>query len=167
MKRILVSMLVIFLTGSCDNRKMMKTEREKEPTIYSTPSDDGEMNHAIAHAKGTLDEFDKAFRSNKFDSGTFALKVEFPTETGSEHIWATSIRIENGSYYGIVDNLPNSTTQVKPGEKIKLDIKNISDWMYADNGVLRGGYTIRLIRSRMTKEEKKDFDASFSFKIEN
>ena len=146
---------------------MIKTEREGEPNIYGTPSDDQEMNKAIVKAKGTLDQFDKAFQNNIFDTSTFALKVQFPTETGAEHIWATSIKIENGNYYGIVDNLPNTATQVKLGERIKLNKEDITDWMYADNGLLRGGYTIRLIRRRMSAEEKKQFDASFPFKIED
>jgi uncharacterized protein YegJ (DUF2314 family) len=125
------------------------------------------MNEAILQAKNTITQFDTAFTSNKFDTSTFALKVQFPTSTGAEHIWATSIIIKDGQYFGIVDNLPELTTKVKFGDKIKLDKDNITDWMYADNGILRGGYTMKLIRSRMTKEEQQDFDANFPFKIEN
>jgi uncharacterized protein YegJ (DUF2314 family) len=157
----------VILTSSCDSSKMGKTEREGEPNIYSTPSDDKEMNEVISKAKNTLDQFDKALLSNKFDTSTFALKVKFPTETGAEHIWATNIKIENTSYYGIVDNLPNTTTQVKLGERIKLNKNDITDWMYSDNGTLSGGYTIKLIRNRMTEDERKKFDKEFPFKIDN
>jgi uncharacterized protein YegJ (DUF2314 family) len=146
---------------------MTKTEREGEPNIYGTPSDDQEMNEAIAKSRSTLNLFEKAFQSNKFDKGTFALKVRFSTENGAEHIWATSIRIENAAYYGIVDNLPNTTSKINLGERIKLNKEDITDWMYADNGVLQGGYTIRAIRNRMGDQEKREFDANFPFKIEN
>jgi uncharacterized protein YegJ (DUF2314 family) len=167
MRHVFIVITFLLLTASCNNNKMTKTEREGEPNIYGTPSDDKEMNDAVANAKSTLDEFDKAFQSNKFDTSTFALKVRFPTESGAEHIWATSIQIENGSYYGIIDNLPNAATQVKLGERMKLNKENITDWMYADNGTLRGGYTIQLIRTRMSEQEKKQFDANFPFEIAN
>ena len=39
--------------------------------------------------------------------------------------------------------------------------------MFVDKGVLRGGYTIRVIRNRMPKEERNAFDAEFPYKIED
>ncbi|NBB28774.1 hypothetical protein GVN22_10670 [Cellulophaga sp. BC115SP] len=54
------------------------------------------MNEAILQAKNTITQFDKVFTSNKFDTSTFALKVQFPTSIGAEHIWATSIIIKDG-----------------------------------------------------------------------
>ena len=44
-------------------------------------------------------------------------------------------------------------------------MKDITDWMYVDKGILQGGYTIKLIRNRMSKEERAKFDAGFPFKI--
>jgi uncharacterized protein YegJ (DUF2314 family) len=164
-----IFLILFLLTGllSCNNAQTKKTENEAKDNLYKTPSDDKEMNEAIATAKKTLDQFDKALESNIYDTSTFALKVRFPTSTGGEHIWVTSIIIKDGDYFGIVDNLPELKTNVKFGDKIKLDKKNISDWMYSDKGILRGGYTIKLIRGRMTKEEQGKFDANFPFKIEN
>jgi len=164
------SFLTVFLfigLIACNNNQTTKTEKKSADNLYATPSDDKEMNEAILTAKNTLDQFDKALESNKYDTSTFALKVKFPTSTGAEHIWATSITIKDRNYYGIVDNLPELTTKVKLGDKIKLDKESISDWMYGDKGILQGGYTMRLIRSRMTKEEQKKFDSEFQFKIEN
>ena len=152
---------------ACNNHQVINSEKESPNNLYYTQSEDKEMNDAILTAKSTLDQFDKALISNKFDTSTFALKVKFPTVTGAEHIWATSIVIKDGHYFGVVDNLPDLTTKVNFGDRIQLDKENISDWMYADNGVLRGGYTMRLIRSRMTPEKQKKNDANFQFKIEN
>jgi uncharacterized protein YegJ (DUF2314 family) len=42
----------------------------------------------------------------------------------------------------------------------------ISDWFYIDNGKLVGGYTIRVLYSRMSPEEKKDFNEHAGMKIE-
>src|SRR5262245_59910932 len=138
MKNIFLTFLVVFGLTSCDSSQMTKTERQGEPNIYSTSDDDEKMNHAIANAQKTLTDFDKAFLSNQYDTSTFAIKVKFPTSNGHEHIWATSITIKDGQYFGIVDNLPDLATKVKLGDKIALDKENISDWMYSDKGILRG-----------------------------
>ncbi len=144
---------------------MVKIERKGEPNIYSTPGDDQEMNEAIASARNTLEQFKVALESNSYDTSKFALKVRFKTATGAEHIWVTSIIFHNGDYFGLVDNLPNLATQVKLGEKYKIEMKDITDWMYVDKGVLQGGYTIKLLRNRMSQAERVKFDTEFPFKI--
>ena len=152
---------------SCGNNQMTKIERKGEPTIYSTSGDDQEMNEAIRTARRTLEQFTAALESNRYDTSKFALKVRFKTATGAEHIWASSITYKDGSYSGLVDNLPNLATQVRLGEKYRIRTEDISDWMYVDNGILRGGYTIKLLRSRMSQEDKVKFDAEFPAKIED
>jgi uncharacterized protein YegJ (DUF2314 family) len=166
MKKFLL-LAVLFYLASCNTSSTTKVTRAAEPDIYELPADDTDMNNAILSAKLTLQQFDSALLSNKYDSSTFALKVKFTTSTGAEHIWATSIMINDGSYYGTLDNLPNSTTEVRLHERIKINKDDISDWMYSDSGKLRGGYTIRAIRNKMPELERHKFDTEFPFKIEN
>jgi Uncharacterized protein conserved in bacteria (DUF2314) len=66
---------------------MTRTVRNGEPDIYSIGTDDEEMNKAIATAQQTFYQFESALKSNRYDTGTFALKVKFPTSTGHEHIY--------------------------------------------------------------------------------
>jgi len=63
--------------------------------------------------------------------------------------------------------LPESTTNVKLGDTIQIENDNISDWMYADNQKLEGGFTIRLLRKRMTEPERKQFDNKIGLIIED
>lgn len=166
MRYFLINISIFLVVLSCQDRKNTSVEHAMESGLYSTTDDDKEMNQAINEAKLKLSEFEKNLVSNNFDTSTFALKLRFPTETGAEHIWATSIQLVGGEYYGIVDNVPNLATQVKLGARIKLNRDNITDWMYAENGVLRGGFTIRLIRRRMNDQEKQQFDSNFQLRIE-
>jgi uncharacterized protein YegJ (DUF2314 family) len=164
---ILTIIFTLFLFGLFACTSNENTNKESEDNLYRTPSEDMGMNNAISNAQSTLEQFDKALKSNQYDKNSFALKVKFPTSNGAEHIWATDIIVKDGHYFGIVDNLPELTTKVKLGDKIQLEKANISDWMYSENGTLRGGYTMKLIRSRMSKEEQKAFDADFHYKIED
>jgi len=77
-----------------------------------------------------------------------------------------NIIIKDKKYVGIVANLPESIPDVKLGDTISILKNNITDWMYLDNKKLRGGFTIQLLRKRMTKAEKKQFDAQSGFIIE-
>lgn len=75
-----------------------------------------------------------------------------------QFVWLSSISLRNNKYFGVVDNLPESTTEVKMGDTIQIKTDDISDWMYIDGNRLRGGYTIRVLRNRMTDTERKQFD---------
>lgn len=167
MKKIIV-ISILFFALACENHKTDKTVKEGEPDIYSVEKDDKEMNEAISKAKATLSEFKEAFMSNEFDSSSFSLKMKFFNGDGAEHIWMEGIEIENGDYYGLVGNEPNTIERIKLGDRLKIPTDSISDWMYIDNkSVLKGGYTIRLLRDRMTKEEQRDFERNLPFIIKD
>ena len=158
--------LVALTLVSC-NSKQNKTEREDEPAIYDVDANDNEMNKAIQTAVSTIDQFKTALQSENPNYSYFALKTRFETEDGGEHIWISNIVLRDDSFYGIVDNLPESTTEVSVGDTIQIVNSNISDWMYVDGQKLRGGYTIRLLRQRMTDAERNQFDQENGLIIED
>ena len=159
--------LILFAFCSCNNNKTTKKERKGEPTIYSVGDDDTEMNEAIKTANQTLEKFNAALKSHNPNFGYFALKTRFTTPTGGEHIWVSNITLENNRYFGIVDNLPDATTDVKIGDTVQIENKNISDWMYVDQQKLRGGFTLRLLRKRMSEVERQQFDEENRLIIED
>jgi uncharacterized protein YegJ (DUF2314 family) len=167
MKRHLSTILILIGLAGCNNNQTTKTERAGEPTIYSVTDNDTEMNEAIKTAKQTLDKFNSALMSSNPDFKYFALKSHFKTTNGGEHIWVSNISLKDKKYYGVVDNLPESTTEVKIGDTIQIVNENISDWMYIENQKLFGGFTIRLLRKRMTEAERKKFDAENELIIED
>lgn len=84
--------------------------------------------------------------------------MRFDTPKGGEHIWIDEVTFIENNYFGVVDNLPESTTEVHLGDTIQIDKSRISDWMYLEKGKLYGGYTVRVLRKRMTPAEQKQFD---------
>ena len=94
------------------------------------------------------------------------MKKKFEENGNIEHIWIGNIqKIESGKYIGVIDNLPEKIKSVKLGDTVQIEKKEISDWMYIKKSELHGGYTIRLLRERMTEEERKKFDAESGMKI--
>ncbi len=155
----IILLFVIICSYACTSRS--------QSNIVTTGDDDAEMNAAIEKAKSSFTDFTTAFSSKKSRFTSFSVKVPFVTTEGNEHIWISEISKQKDNYFGIVDNLPESTSEVKLGDKIKIEPAKISDWMFVEDGKLRGGYTIRLIRKRMTEEERKEFDTDLPFVIED
>lgn len=143
---------------------MDKIERGDEPIIYSLNDDDKEMNLAIELANATLDDFDKALKSP--ESENFALKIRYDLNNKSEHIWAVDIEKIGNDYFGIIDNVPNSETSINLNDKVKIEKEKISDWMFSREGKLFGGYTIIVLRNRMSESEKENFDKEFILSID-
>jgi len=136
-----------------------KTKQEPYSSLTTVTGDDSEMNEAIEEANETIQDFNDALKSNEQDYNYFTLKTRFVTPDGDiEHIWIGNITLKGGQYYGIVDNLPENTAEVKYGDTIQIHNDNISDWMYLDGKVLHGGYTLRVLRDRMTRQERRQFD---------
>ena len=163
MKYLFILLVALALLTACRDHK--QNTLAKQDNIKTVNSDDLTMNLAIERAKQTFGQFDTAFKNGHFDTSQFSLKVRFGLENGGEHIWTYGISFENNAYYGIIDENAVQATNIKRGDKVKITESNLSDWMYPDNGILRGGYTIRVFRNKMTLEERKSFDSSLELKI--
>ncbi|WP_053003815.1 YegJ family protein [Sphingobacterium sp. Ag1] len=131
-------------------------------------SDDEAMNAAIVKAKNSLNQFVQAVEKPQEGYEAFALKIAYDTPDKSlEHIWVGDISYQNGQFTGVVSNSPVSTKEVALGDTVVINKQNISDWMYLDKGILRGGYTIRAMRDQLSGSEKEEFNKSIDFVIED
>lgn len=160
MKKLIAICIVSLCIMSCNDGVKKKVEREGEPDVLYVESGDAEMNSAIQKAKQTFPEFEKAFQSNNPDFENFTIKQKFKTsDGGGEHIWIGDLTVKDGQYFGVVQNEPVDVKQIKLGDSIKISIADMSDWMYIDKKVVKGGYTIKVLRKHMSDEEKKQMDA--------
>lgn len=139
------------LTSSCS--------RNKEGDNYQhVADDDAAMNAAITKAKATTDNFVKAFHAQKPDTKEFFVKKPYPTPAGEvEHMWIEVTEENNGALAGVVANEAEQTREVKNGQKVSLNLSEISDWKYMDGKKLIGGYTIRYFYDKMTPKDKAAF----------
>lgn len=145
MRKPFVFFLAINFTLSfCGMKESKPADNGTESALYSVSEDDAEMNKAIEIAKQTLPTFDSALKSKSPSYYYFALKAKFDVEEGTEHIWLSAINTEDGQYKGVIDNVPKSIRNLKSGDTVTVEQKRITDWMFLEDGKLRGGYTIRV-----------------------
>ena len=165
MGKLVIEISILFLLVACNLSKSDSENDGYPKNVKRIDQDDSLMNKAIAKAREEFYVFDSAFRKGNSEKSLFAIKVRFPTNIGGEHIWAHSISLEGETYYGILDDDAISTDNVKAGDKIKIAIDSVSDWIYNDNGVMKGGFTIKVLRNKMTPKERAAFDSTNYLKI--
>jgi uncharacterized protein YegJ (DUF2314 family) len=139
------------------------------PAINSTPtsSTDAELESAIRQARDSLDTFITKLATPHPDRTFVAVKVRFyPPSESPQDIWVDNVTYNDGIFRGnIGDDIPS--LKLEAGEKIKLDEKDIVDWMMVEDGTLVGGYTIRLAVQRMSPEERERFLETLDYSIED
>jgi uncharacterized protein YegJ (DUF2314 family) len=127
---------------------------------------DEEMTKAIMLARNTVHVFLDALKSPKPNQNNFSIKKAYQEGKSSEHIWLTEITFDGKMLHGVVNNAPVDVHNVKLGDKAAILADEISDWMYIENGKLKGGYTIRVFYNHQTSEEKIRFVQENGFVIE-
>ena len=115
---------------------------ETLPTI-SVADDDPRMLAAIAEARRRFPEFVKAFRERQGQG--FSVKAPFAEGQKVEHIWLSVKAIDETFVDGILDNDPVDVTHVRLGDKVKVKVAELSDWMYVRDGKPVGGFSVKIL----------------------
>jgi uncharacterized protein YegJ (DUF2314 family) len=167
-------LLLLLLCAGCNQNQAGKNINDNQSRLdtvagtYAVESEDASMNAAIEKAKKTIDQFDRALKSNDTALTDFAIKKRFSTpDGGGEHMWIAGVSFVNGNYKGFVNNDAEKTKEVKYGDTVVVSRDEITDWMYLEHNLLNGGYTIREIRNQLTKEERVKMDNDLGFKIKD
>jgi len=137
-----------------------------EPEIMSFEDDDKEMNSAMEEARKNVETFIVAVSSPKMAQSHHSVKVGFRDEHGNEYIWLNDVRYRDGVFIGTIGNIPQTVRSVHFGDPVTVSAEKIADWMYLESQKLIGGYTMRVMRDRLSDKERQAFDAQIGFQIE-
>lgn len=78
-----------------------------------------------------------------------------------EHMWLMDIDFDGRHVEGTLINKPHSLKTYQEGQQVKIVGKQVGDWMYVCAGEVCGGFTVDLMRSRMSASERKQHDAAW------
>ncbi|MHC5114007.1 MAG: YegJ family protein [Planctomycetota bacterium] len=140
--------------------------RDGEPPVFLVEEEDEAMTRAIDEARATIDRFIEALQAPSPTQNYFSVKAPFTDGEDREHIWLSGVSYDGTVFEGEIGNEPADLTSVKLGDRVAVAPDQITDWMIIDDGRLLGGYSIRLLRDRMTEAERREFDAGLPFVIE-
>jgi uncharacterized protein YegJ (DUF2314 family) len=143
------------------------TKRSGEPDIIHVRETDAEMDAAIKKARETVADFTKVLSDPKNIPPVCGVKVKIVDGANVEHIWANKVTFDGKQFTGIIDNEPDTVETVRYGDKVSVKPEEISDWMYVTpQSKIIGAFTLRVLRKRMSPEERKEFDESIGAQLE-
>jgi len=146
---------------------------QTKPSITPVQSDDAEMASAMQAGRDRFPEF---WRAVSADSkrvipalGPSMVKAYFSdpgAPRSGEHMWVSDVEYDGKTVTGVLADTPMQLHTVKAGDRVSFPLERLSDWFYVENGKAIGAFTVRLLRSRMTVEQRQAHDSAYPFRFE-
>lgn len=152
--------------GTSGNGGVNLVRRAGEPDYVRVRCENRTWADAIRTARRTVPVFERALRSPRNGQGKFSVKKPFRQGKIVEHIWLSGLSYDGRLFHGRVANDPVDVKGVKLGDEASVAPSDLSDWMFADNGKLVGGYTIRVLFKGFSPMGRKRLMRQFGLKIE-
>lgn len=136
--------------------------------MYTLHRDDDGLRQATARARRTfryfLRELSWERRRTVRAYTMMAVKALFPTPTRddaehAEHMWLDHVEFNGTTVFGILINDSQEPSDYSAGDHIEVSFEEqMSDWLIASDDTVYGAYTVQLMRSRMSDEERISHD---------
>jgi len=157
--------------SSCFPRGNASMSESQQSKVFMFDNDDAEMQRAYQNARANFRYFwrENAWERRRIVPGLDLSCVKAPFTDGKtrtkesdppavEEMWFSEVDFDGREVSGVLLNAPNWLKSIKQGDAVRMPLAQISDWMYAINGEVFGAYTVNLIRSRMSRQERQDHD---------
>ena len=112
--------------------------------VIGVPEDDPRMAAAVAEARRRWPEFVSAF-ANRRDDQVFSIKAPITVGGNTEFIWIVVTSIDGDVIRGTLGNEPMGLQGLSVNDTVSVELKDLNDWMYEENGKFIGGFTVELL----------------------
>jgi len=134
--------------------------------MVDVAGDDSAMNAAIAKAQATISEFVRRLEQPPASQTDIGLKVRLSDGHEIEHVWLVDVHHTGERVWGRINNDVERIHNHRIGDSVSVALSEVSDWLAIDAGRLVGGYSIRLLRERMSPTERAAFDRQVPFRVD-
>ncbi|MDG1875155.1 MAG: DUF2314 domain-containing protein [Mariniblastus sp.] len=117
---------------------------------------------AVECARAKWPQFESAFEAfmrdeHRDESRKFSVKTQITYGGRTEYIWMIVTSIENQIIYGTLANQPVALGNLAAGDRVRVSVGQLSDWVYPDGGLMIGGFTIKVLSDQANQKanEKK------------
>ena len=86
---------------------------------------------------------------------------ESDDESQVEQMWVDQVNFDGVDVFGVLINAPNWLNSVAQGDGVSFPISRISDWLCVLDGQVYGGYSVQVLRSRMSDDERSSHDEAW------
>jgi uncharacterized protein YegJ (DUF2314 family) len=142
------------------------TEKAMRDETVEVAKTDPAMAAAMRKAQAKLPDFLAIAAAPKPGMKGFAVKVAIRDGGDAEYFWIYRFTATGRKFSGVINNKPETVHTVKMGQTITFDVSQIVDWIYIDNGEMKGNYTGCAILASALPEEAEEFEKRFSLKCD-
>ena len=166
-----ICVLIIFLLSlqACSNlkEKQLHTVEDEpvfvessEPLFMLLDENSHEYKEMLELVKNTLPEFTNQL-SLIGDTVFTCVKILVEKEDLKLHLWLQNVSYSDDMkmYEAMVFETPPELPEFKPGKWLQFNSERITDWyILTDSGEMTGGYSLRLMRSKLPATRYAEFD---------
>jgi len=139
--------------------------------VFMSEGEDQEMNDAARKARSTFKYFWRELsweRRRVIPAHSLAcVKISFGTDDTAdnipsvEHMWVGDIDYDGDIITGTLMSSPNWISNLNAGDQVTKKLEDIGDWMFSIQGKVYGGFSVNLMRSRMSPKELGEHDSAW------
>jgi uncharacterized protein YegJ (DUF2314 family) len=132
------------------------SDKAQRDDIVNVAKDDPTMLAAMRKARSSLSNFLALTQAPEPKMEGFSVKVAVRDHGQVEYFWITPFERKDGQFSGQINNRPRTVRNVTFGQTITFAQNEIVDWMYMDDGKMKGSFTTCAI---LKKEPRAEADA--------
>jgi uncharacterized protein YegJ (DUF2314 family) len=133
------------------------TEKAERDEVAIVAKSDPVMAAAMHKAQAELPGFLALSAAPNPGMKGFAVKVAIREGEEAEYFWIVPFNASGRQFSGAINNEPRAVHSVKLGQTITFDQSEIVDWMYFDNGAMKGNYTACALLKSVPADEADEF----------
>lgn len=141
-------------------------QKARKDQIFVIKAGDPDMVAARNKARTTLPEFLKRAKSPSRAQKNFAVKVGIQDGDQREFFWIAPFRQEGDMIVGNINNTPRVVKNVQNKQQITFHVNDVSDWMYIENGKMKGNYSACVLLKNEPKEHADALKKKFGLTCE-
>lgn len=102
---------------------------------------------AIVKAQSTLPTFFRLQANPRPGQNGFSVKIRLPKKSsvGDWHVWGENVVRSGDTITATLAANTQADPDYAPGQHLTASLSQISDWLYWENGKMRGAYTVRAL----------------------
>jgi uncharacterized protein YegJ (DUF2314 family) len=119
-------------------------EANQRPPVLAISENDPLMVRAVQEARERWPEFVAAFEERQ-SGDVFSVKAPLTDGEATEFMWLSVGAIENNIIFGRLDNDPVNIGRIKSGDRVRVAVADLNDWLYTLGNQQHGGFTVAVL----------------------
>src|SRR5262245_9844289 len=154
-----------FLNGNYASGSLR--DKARRDGVVTLEKGDPEMAAAFRKARETLPEFLALVRARETTVTKLAVKIAIPAGDDDEYFWLTEVGQHGDTYVGRINNTPRAAKQVKVGQVSQFSEPEIVDWLYMEDGKMRGNFTACAMLKREPPDQLEAMKKKYGLSCES